>query len=73
MAVAVQSGHTAISKQALPRRCSNFVPLVWCRRATVSYSPSADGQRFLVQVQPTGAEPTVNVISNWEKAALGSK
>jgi hypothetical protein len=37
------------------------------------YSPSADGQRFLVEVQAPGAEPTVNVISNWEKAALGRR
>jgi serine/threonine protein kinase len=37
------------------------------------YSPSADGQRFLVHVQPGDAEPTVNVITNWEKAALGGK
>ncbi len=37
------------------------------------YSPSADGQRFLVRVEPGDAETTVNVVTNWEKAALGSK
>jgi serine/threonine protein kinase len=37
------------------------------------YSPSADGQRFLTHVQPDDAEPTLNVITNWEKAALGSR
>ena len=37
------------------------------------YAPSADGQRFLVHVQPSDAEATVNVITNWEKAALGNK
>jgi hypothetical protein len=37
------------------------------------YSPSADGQRFLVNAQAGDAAPTLNVISNWEKAALGSK
>ena len=37
------------------------------------YSPSADGQRFLVLTQHGDAEATVNVITNWEKAALGSK
>jgi len=37
------------------------------------YSPSADGQRFLVNVQAGDAEPTLNVINNWEKAALGNK
>jgi len=37
------------------------------------YAPSADGQRFLVHVQPGDAAPTVNVLTNWEKAALGNK
>ena len=37
------------------------------------YSPSADGQRFLVNLPVGDAEPTLNVISNWEKAALGSE
>ncbi len=36
------------------------------------YSPSADGQRFLFGVSHTEL-PTVNVISNWEKAALTGK
>ncbi len=36
------------------------------------YSPSPDGQRFLVNAQAGDTEPTLNVISNWEKAALGS-
>jgi hypothetical protein len=37
------------------------------------YSPSADGQRFLAHVDPGDAEPTVQVMLNWEKGALGSK
>ncbi len=37
------------------------------------YSPSADGQRFLAQVQPAGSQPTLNVVTNWEKAALGGR
>jgi Tol biopolymer transport system component len=37
------------------------------------YSPSADGQRFLMHVQPGDAAPTLNVITKWEKAALGNK
>jgi Tol biopolymer transport system component len=36
------------------------------------YSPSADGQRFLLLFPQTWL-PTVNVISNWEKAALAGK
>jgi hypothetical protein len=37
------------------------------------YSPGADGQRFLVNVEAGDAEPALNVITNWEKAALGRK
>ena len=37
------------------------------------YSPAADGQRFLVSVQAGDAEPMLNVITNWEKAALASR
>jgi hypothetical protein len=33
-----------------------------------SYSPSADGQRFLMRILPDAALPTLNVITNWEKA-----
>jgi hypothetical protein len=39
----------------------------------ILYSPSADGQRFLVNLQADDAEPTLNVISNWETAALRGK
>jgi hypothetical protein len=37
---------------------------------TFLYSPSADGQRFLVDLQPADATPILNVISNWEKASF---
>ena len=37
------------------------------------YSPSADGQRFLVNLDASDEEPALNVIVNWEKAALGGK
>jgi len=37
------------------------------------YSPSADGQRFLVNLDASEEEPALNVIVNREKAALGSK
>jgi Tol biopolymer transport system component len=36
------------------------------------YSPRADGQRFLVNT-PSDAPGTLNVITNWEKAASTSK
>ena len=34
-----------------------------------SYSPSNDGQRFLMTLLPDAAPPTLNVITNWEHAA----
>lgn len=34
-----------------------------------SYSASADGQRFLMNVLPNVSLPTLNVITNWDKAA----
>jgi uncharacterized membrane protein YphA (DoxX/SURF4 family) len=37
------------------------------------YSPSADGQRFLVNLDASEEEPALNVIVNWEKAAGGTK
>ncbi len=36
------------------------------------YSPAADGQRFLVNAPTSGAEPTLNVISNWEAMVRSS-
>jgi Tol biopolymer transport system component len=37
------------------------------------YSPSADGQRFLVHTLPSDAVPTLNVITNWEQYVLRGK
>jgi eukaryotic-like serine/threonine-protein kinase len=37
------------------------------------YTPSADGQRFLVNLEAGNEGPSLNVIVNWEKAAFGSK
>ena len=34
-----------------------------------SYSAAADGRRFLMNVLPETVPPTLNVITNWEKAA----
>jgi Tol biopolymer transport system component len=74
MAVPVQSGSRGDFEPGAPQ------PLFEFRAVGTSptnnfflYSPSADGQRFLVNVQAGDAEPTLNVINNWEKAALGSK
>ena len=46
-------------------RINNIVP----QSNIFQYSPSADGQRFLVNAPTSDAEPTLNVISNWKAMA----
>jgi eukaryotic-like serine/threonine-protein kinase len=74
MGVAVQSGPRGDFQVGASRALFDFHAIGY---VTVSnsflYSPSADGQRFLVHVQSDDAQPTLNVITNWEKAALGSR
>jgi serine/threonine protein kinase len=74
MAVSVQTGHHDDVQVGAPRALFEFraiypVP----SRNWFLYSPTADGQRFLVSAQPVDAEPKLTVITNWEKAALGDK
>jgi hypothetical protein len=38
-----------------------------------AYSPSPDGQRFLVNMDSDTAEPQINVITNWQKAAAAKE
>ena len=38
-----------------------------------NYSPSADGQRFLMNILADASLPTLNVITNWEKLVPESK
>jgi hypothetical protein len=74
MAVAVQPGAHGDFQAGVPQALFEFRGIgIVAEGNSFLYSPSADGQRFLVQVQPAGVEPTVNVITNWEKAALGTK
>ena len=35
------------------------------------YAPSPDGQRFLVSMRAESGAPTIQVITNWLKAARG--
>jgi serine/threonine protein kinase len=74
MVVAVQSGPHGDFQAGAPLtlfefRAASIIPTV----NNFLYSPSADGHRFLVHVQAGDAEPAVNVITNWETAALGNK
>ena len=74
MAVAVQSGPRGDFQTGAPQALFEFRQIgSTTTNNSFLYSPSADGQRFLVHVQPSDAEPTLNVITNWEKAALGGK
>ena len=69
MSVSIQAAASAQLRIGSP------VPLFEFRTGTIvpqsnvfAYSPAADGQRFLVKVSVSDADPIVNVISNWEKA-----
>jgi eukaryotic-like serine/threonine-protein kinase len=74
MAVSVQSGPRGDFQAGAPQVLFEFRVIGTVETAnSFLYSPSADGQRFLVHVQPGDAAPTLNVIINWEKAALGTK
>ena len=48
-------------------RLDNIVP----QSNIFQYSPAADGQRFLVNALTSGAEPTLNVISNLGRSRPG--
>jgi serine/threonine protein kinase/Tol biopolymer transport system component len=74
MTVPVQSGAHGDFAVGTPKALFEFRALGTVSEANVFlYSPSADGQRFLATVQASDEEPTLNVITNWEKAALGGK
>jgi len=74
MAVPVQSGPGGDFQAGVPQALFEFRGLVTVTTTNgFIYSPSADGQRFLVAVQSGDAQPTLNVITNWEKAALRGK
>ena len=73
MAVPVQLGPDANFQAGVPQPLFEFHAI--SATETVNhflYSPTADGQRFLVNVQ-AGDAATLNVITNWEKAALRNK
>jgi Tol biopolymer transport system component len=73
MAVAVQPGPRGDFQAGAPQALFEFHSIASSPALNMfMYSPSADGQRFLVNVQSGGAAPALNVISNWEKAALRS-
>jgi eukaryotic-like serine/threonine-protein kinase len=71
MAVSVQGGSRSVfevgaAKLLFVVRALTFVP----QGNSFPYSVADNGQRFLVQIQVSTAEPTLNVVVNWEKAAV---
>jgi dipeptidyl aminopeptidase/acylaminoacyl peptidase len=73
MAVSVQSRPGGLLQAGVPRALFELHTRIIVSQANIfSYSPSADGQRFLMIVLPDAAPPTLNVITNWEKAVAGA-
>ena len=69
MAVTVQSSSTELRPE-VPVPLFEFRGTNTTPQANVFlYSPTSDGQRFLVSASASDAEPTLNVITNWERAA----
>ncbi len=74
MSVPVQSGPQGEFKAGTPQALIEFRAVGYAPASnSFLYSPSADGQRFLVRALPEDAVPTINVLTSWEKAALGAK
>ena len=73
MAVPMKAdGHGGISAGA-PVSLFQFLSLVSTPQSNSwLYAPSPDGQRFLVAVRAESAPPTIQVITNWLKAARGA-
>jgi Tol biopolymer transport system component len=74
MSVSVQSGKGGDFQVGAPHALFDFRAIgIIITGNSFLYSPSADGQRFLVRALPVDAVPIVNVITTWEKAAVGNK
>jgi len=70
MAVSVKSGSSGSLEIGVPKPLFDWQTLGMTPEVNYfTYSPDADGQRFLMNVLPDAALPTLNVITNWENAA----
>jgi Tol biopolymer transport system component len=73
MAVSVQSRPGGPLQAGVPKALFDVQTRTIIPEANqFSYSPSADGQRFLMRILPDATLPTLNVITNWEKAAAAA-
>jgi Tol biopolymer transport system component len=69
MVVPIQAGSRPVSEAGASKALFAFRVLSGAPQFNkFSYSVAADGQRFLVNAEVSTAEPTLNVIVNWEKA-----
>jgi Tol biopolymer transport system component len=69
MAVLIQPGSGPVFEAGAPKPLFAFRNVGVVPQYNIfAYSASGDGQRFLVNPQVNVAEPTLNVIVNWEKA-----
>jgi Tol biopolymer transport system component len=70
MAVPVQAVSSASLKLGVPQKLFDFptTGTISPQQNIFLYSPANGGDRFLVFVPANTAEPTLNVVVNWEKA-----
>jgi serine/threonine protein kinase len=67
MVVPVQPRSNEVFESGVPKLL--FEVLAELVAEVFPYSPAADGQRFLVKLQAGKSQPTLNVVTNWEKSA----
>ena len=73
-AAAVESNERARLRTGVPRELFKApVASVLAQLNVWSYSPHPDGKRFLVNALTETEEPTVNVITNWQRAVPASQ
>ncbi len=68
MAVPVEAGSGGRFQAGEPKKLFDLRRVNQLSEA-FAYAPSADGQRFLLLLPSANQSPTLNVITNWEKAA----
>jgi Tol biopolymer transport system component len=73
MAVSVQSRPGGLLQAGVPKALFEVQTRFIIPEANqFIYSPSTDGQRFLMKILPDATLPTLNVITNWDELRPGS-
>ncbi len=69
MAVPMQKGRDGLLQAGVPKALFDLQTRGTIPEANFFYySPSADGQRFLINILTDASLPTLNVITNWENS-----